>query len=402
VREWRRGVPAVAIVLVTVSWALSFWALSAHSIGSSDPAAVTQASGPQAADLSLASGAALSALPPLAPAGDALSGPDLVRSTYEVFQPAYSTVEAQTAIGNIGDSEPALVLAKYLPPSAGVSQVAAESGSSNDSAELEQPSRTSPPVTEVSAPAPTPTPGAEVHPPQKPERSGKAGMLLPILMYHYVSVPPEKADIYRRDLSVTPGHFEEQLRFLRQQGYHTVTLDQMADALREGKPLPSRPIVLTFDDGYDDNYSNAFPLLKQYGMTGTFFIITDFVNNKRAGYMSWEQIAEMHAAGERFESHTRDHPDLRKRSVEYLVWEATGSAEAIESHLRYRPHWICYPSGHYDEKVVEVFASAGYIGGLTTRQGTVHSVEDLFTLTRVRVHGTTTVPELSRAISGPW
>ena len=105
--------------------------------------------------------------------------------------------------------------------------------------------------------------------------------------------------------------FESHLKYLKENGYHAITLDELLDFLTTGKPLPEKPVILTFDDGYADNYTNAFPLLQKYGMIGHFFIITDFVNEKRAEYMTWPQIEEMSAAGQRFGSHSRDHPDLK-------------------------------------------------------------------------------------------
>ena len=131
-------------------------------------------------------------------------------------------------------------------------------------------------------------------------------------MYHYISVPPAGADIYRRDLSVTPALFESHLKYLTDAGYHAITLDDLLYALAQGRELPAKPVILTFDDGYEDNYTNAFPLLQKYNMVGHFFIISDFVNQERPGYMTWPQIEEMAAAGQRFGSHSRDHPNLKR------------------------------------------------------------------------------------------
>jgi len=221
-------------------------------------------------------------------------------------------------------------------------------------------------------------------------------------MYHYISVPPADADVYRRDLSVTPERFESQLKYLADTGYHTVTLDDLLYALTQGRPLPPRPIILTFDDGYEDNYTNAFPLLRKYGMVGEFFIITDFVNQKREGYMTWPQIEEMSAAGQRFGSHSRDHPSLAGKSVDYLVWQALGGKEAIEEHLGYHPRWISYPSGSYDQQTIAVYKSAGYWGGLTTEQGATHTLDGIFQLKRVRVRGAYTVEDLARLLALQW
>ena len=98
-----------------------------------------------------------------------------------------------------------------------------------------------------------------------------------ILMYHYISTPPDDADRYRRDLSVSPEQFEAQLRWLRDNGYTAISLEDVARAERRDTPCQSAP-SLTFDDGYDDAYRNAFPLLQKHAMTGTFFVVTEWID----------------------------------------------------------------------------------------------------------------------------
>ncbi len=222
-------------------------------------------------------------------------------------------------------------------------------------------------------------------------------------MYHYVSKPPAGSDVYRRDLSVTPERFAEQMRYLREAGYTSITLDDLLYALTQGRPLPPKPVILTFDDGYVDNYVNAFPILRENGFTGTFFIMTDLVTDGAAGYMTWSQVEEMAAAGQRFGSHGRqDHRSLSGRSVDYLVWTALGSKEAIEEHLGYAPRWVAYPSGEYDERTIAVFRSAGYWGGLTIDQGVRHTLDDIFELRRIRVRGSHSAGDLARLLATGW
>jgi peptidoglycan/xylan/chitin deacetylase (PgdA/CDA1 family) len=225
---------------------------------------------------------------------------------------------------------------------------------------------------------------------------------MPILMYHYISDPPADADIYRKDLSVSPSRFESHLKYLKENGYQAISLDELLDFLNTGKPLPEKPVILTFDDGYADNYANAFPLLQKYGMTGHFFIITDFVNETRAEYMTWPQIEEMSAAGQRFGSHSRNHPDLKGKSADYLVWQALGGMEAIQEHLGYHPRWISYPAGSYDARTMAVYKSAHYWGGLSTAQGMTHTTDRIFDLQRVRVRGSHTANDLAALLQLDW
>jgi len=158
-------------------------------------------------------------------------------------------------------------------------------------------------------------------------------------MYHYVSTPPAGADVYRRDLSVTPEVFDRHLEYLRDQGYTVVLLDDLLYALAQGRSLPPKPVILAFDDGYADNYTNAFPILEKYGVAAHFFIITDFVNAGREGYMTWPQIEEMAAAGQRFGSHSRDHPNLKGQS--WIIW----CGRRWEASRRSRSTWVIIRAG---------------------------------------------------------
>ena len=261
----------------------------------------------------------------------------------------------------------------------------------------------SPTATATPQPTTTPSPTATQTSTPGPTPDGVARTLqVPILMYHYVSVPPADADIYRRDLSVTPAQFESHLEYLTDAGYHAITLDDLLYALAQGRELPAKPVILTFDDGYEDNFTNAFPLLQKYDMVGHFFVISDFVNQERPGYMTWPQIEEMAAAGQRFGSHSRDHPSLKGQSDDYLVWQALGSKEALAEHLGQHPRWISYPAGKYDDRTIAVYESAGYWGGLTTQQGATHTLSGIFELRRVRVRGSHTAADLGRLLELDW
>ena len=258
---------------------------------------------------------------------------------------------------------------------------------------------------ETPTPMPTPTPETRPivtpKPPAAPDglvRKARA----PILMYHYASAPPPAADIYRRDLSVSPALLRSHLEALVDAGYTTISMYDLVNHLNQGAPLPEKPVILTFDDGYRDNYENAFPLLQEFGMTAMFFVVTDYMDAGNPVYLSWDMAREMQAAGMYIESHGRDHTSLRGRADDYLIWQALGSAETIEYELGVRPRFITYPFGHYDGTTIRIFESAGYWGGVTIRGGTVHTADDLFQLKRVRVRGTTTATELLRLLAADW
>jgi len=221
-------------------------------------------------------------------------------------------------------------------------------------------------------------------------------------MYHHISVPPPDADAIRRDISVSPQNFEAQLRYLRDEGYTTIHLSDLLYYLAQGQPLPKKPIVLTFDDGYRDNYDNAFFLLHKYDMVGTFFLITDFIDQERADYMTWPQVRVMVRCGMELGSHSRDHPELSGRSTDFLVWQVLGSREMIESRVGITPRFFSYPSGQYDDQTIRVVHSANFWGGVTTHQGTTQRSDRVFELMRVRIRGSYTVDDLARLLSLDW
>jgi peptidoglycan/xylan/chitin deacetylase (PgdA/CDA1 family) len=254
------------------------------------------------------------------------------------------------------------------------------------------PEETPPPPTPTLAPTPTPT---RVVTPTPTRRS----IRVPILMYHYISVPPPDADKYRLDLSVTPANFQAHVEYLLAEGYHPITVADLTDYLRRGKTLPPNPIVLTFDDGYVDNYENAFPILKEYQIPATFFVITDFVDNAKPGYMTWNQLEEMAIEGMEIGSHTMSHPDLEGKSRTIQASEIAGSKATIEARIGTPVKSFCYPAGKYDSRTLDVLRSVGYHTAVTTEpQGTRQSSDAIFELRRIRVRGTYTADDLGRWI----
>jgi len=225
---------------------------------------------------------------------------------------------------------------------------------------------------------------------------------VPILMYHYLSDAPPNADIYRRDLSVPPSLFDAHLDRIAAEGYTVIRLYDLVAYLTEGTPLPEKSVVLTFDDGYRDNYENALPLLQEHGMTATFFVVMEFINRERPEYLTWPMVQEMAAAGMSIEAHGVDHTTLRGRSRADLEFQAIRSYETLQNALGVRARFISYPAGEFDEQTIELFQRADYWAGFTTVQGATHSSNDLFRLPRVRIRSTTTPDELARLLALDW
>lgn len=255
-----------------------------------------------------------------------------------------------------------------------------------------------PPPTTVQPPPPLPpTPPTELA-----TDNVARSVHLPILMYHYLSTPPATADIYRRDLSVSPALFAAHLDRMRTEGYTTVSLYDLVAHLQQGTPLPEKPVILTFDDGYRDNYENAFPLLRERQMQATFFIVIDFIDRERPEYLTWDMVREMYAGGMSIEVHGVDHTTLRGRSQVDLEFQALRSYETIQDRIGVRPRFLSYPAGEYDQATIEIFRSATYWAGVTTVQGATQSSEKLFELQRIRIRNTTTPDELMRLLQHDW
>lgn len=221
---------------------------------------------------------------------------------------------------------------------------------------------------------------------------------VPILMYHYISEPPPGSDIYRVDLSVTPDSFREQMAFLSENGYTPIDLETLSLAIVNQATLPEKAVILTFDDGYLDNYEHAFPILQEYGFEGTFFVVTEFIDRGREGYMTWEMIVEMSRAGQRIESHSKTHPDLALKSRDGLIFEILGAQETIAAHIGYRPRYFCYPGGTYSHETIEILRELDYWGAVTTQNGSWHGFDDRFEWRRVRIRNTTTIEEFGRLL----
>ena len=225
---------------------------------------------------------------------------------------------------------------------------------------------------------------------------------VPILMYHYISDPPKEANDIRRDLSLPGPDFEQQLRYLVNAGYHSISMQDLVLHMQQGTPLPAKPVVLTFDDGYKDAFTVAFPLLKKYGFTGTFFIFTKPINEENREYLSWQEIELMSAAGMEIGCHSRSHPDLREQSDEVLKAEVLDAKREIESHIHKPVLTFCYPAGGYNSRVIQAVNEAGYWAAVTTEQGIQHTTDSRLLLQRVRVRGEAGLNRFAATLNWDW
>ena len=265
---------------------------------------------------------------------------------------------------------------------------------------------TEPPATSSPSPEPPTTQplvaqAAVTKPPPLPTPVGVYSWTLkvPILMYHYISIPPDDADKYRTDLSVAPDAFREQMTYLAENGFETIDLYDLSLAIADKKELPQKPVIITMDDGYRDNFENAFPVLQEFGMKATFFVVTELIDQEIGNYMTWPMAKEMADAGMRIEPHSKTHADLSGQEREYIIYEVLGSQESIAAHVGYTPRYFCYPGGRYDETTLEVVQDLNFWGAVTTAGGEWHGYDDRYEWSRVRMRNTTTLTEFIKMVN---
>lgn len=200
---------------------------------------------------------------------------------------------------------------------------------------------------------------------------------VPVLNYH-------KVDTLNHALSVSPQEFEEQMEYLSKNEYNTITPDQLMAYLKHGKELPSKPIMITFDDGYLDNYTNAYPIMKKYGFTATIFVVTNLVGHDPR-FINWEQAREMQNNGIVFGSHTVNHQSLTSLTAEEVTSELTQSREEIIRQLGKVPKYFAYPTGTYSPVIKDLVRKAGYKAAFTIEYGQVGADSDLYALERIPI-----------------
>ncbi len=203
---------------------------------------------------------------------------------------------------------------------------------------------------------------------------------VPILMYHYVDLPGSSTLPW---LYHPPEIFEAQLKTLADQCYNSIFVSDVSQAITSGVPLQSRSIALTFDDGYENMYTQAFPLLKKYNMKGTMYIIVNALD--KPGYLTKAQAKEMSDSGYvEIASHTFNHPDLRTKSPEASKYEIMGSKGALEKIIGRSVTDFAYPYGFLTASDEEICRQAGYLTCASTYPGQVQTYGKRFTLYRLR------------------
>lgn len=213
-----------------------------------------------------------------------------------------------------------------------------------------------------------------------------------VLTYHNIGTPPGHGNLH--SLYVTSRMFKFQMWYLKASGFKVVPLHEIISFMK-GNISGKKLVAITFDDGYQDFYENAYPVLKMFGYPSTVFLVTDLIGkenlwdyrelNIRKRLLDWDKIVELRDHRVVFGSHTKTHPFLSKLSTSEIEDELFGSKTALEKKMGFPVELFCYPYGDYDDRVVTTVKKAGYLGAATMNRGFIRIGDDPFEIRRLFV-----------------
>lgn len=203
----------------------------------------------------------------------------------------------------------------------------------------------------------------------------------PILMYHQI----ENSVEYKSD-TISPANFDRQLKYLAEHQYRVIPLSELVEEIKSGRKLSRKTVVLTFDDGYANNFTQALPILKKYNFPATICLVPELLG--QPGYLTWEQVRSMQrdpAELINFASHTMNHAYLPDTPRDRQVYEIMESRRVLEKKLGVPVKYFTYPIGGFTAEIKQLVKDSGYEAALTTFRGSDRFNRDLFELKRVRM-----------------
>ncbi len=236
---------------------------------------------------------------------------------------------------------------------------------------------------------------------------------IPILMYHSVSDKSSGHSHPYFETNTTPGRFSEQIRFLADRGYRSLTMSEAADMLQAEETTAERTVAITFDDGYEDFLTDAWPVLDKAGMTATVFVPTAFIDSSSSRMegrqcLGWEQVRTLTRAGVEFGSHTVNHPQLTQVTCEKRIAEIEQSKRRIEAETDGTCRGFSYPyafpgaNRDFCMELRRTLVEVGYAWGVTTTIATAGRKHDGYTLPRLPVNERDTPALLEAKLSGAY
>ena len=213
---------------------------------------------------------------------------------------------------------------------------------------------------------------------------------IPVLMYHKVGDDKDNDAVIREDL------FREQMKFLKDNGYNPLTMDQLYDYVVNGAAVPEKPVVLTFDDGYADTYSIVYPIMKEYGFPATVFINPGDVGTR----LTWDQVREMHKNGITISNHGFQHIEMGQLSETKQIENITKAQEALAKEVGIKDNpWFCYPYGDKNEFTDSASKKAGIKMGMAMKSGWAHTGDNPYNILRVWVGNAVDIKHFEERIS---
>lgn len=202
---------------------------------------------------------------------------------------------------------------------------------------------------------------------------------IPVLNYHSVRDIPGNIVVIRED------RFREQMQYLHDEGYTTLSMAEFTGILEGSSAPPPKPVLLTFDDGYTDNYTAVTPILLEFGFRATLFMSPGMVDME--GYLNWDQVREMAVNGWDILPHGMTHPSLTKLSLEEQTREITEARRLIEEEVGVTADIFCYPYGLYDKRTLTILQENGFRYAFTIDQGKTSAPQPPLELKRIFVNG---------------
>ncbi|SHK15615.1 Polysaccharide deacetylase [Hathewaya proteolytica DSM 3090] len=201
---------------------------------------------------------------------------------------------------------------------------------------------------------------------------------IPILMYHSISSINSM-----NNLMVPEEQFEQQIKWLKDNNFTPMLMDDVVKAFETGV-VPKRPVAITFDDGYYDNYTDAYRILKKHKMRGTFFVVGSYVNESSM-YMNEDNLKELRDNGMAIENHTFDHKRLYFKNKENQKKSIKDNMDFLKEKIQVESKYVCYPVGRYNKSTIEVGKELGTKAAVTTKQGIASLKNGILSLQRIRV-----------------
>jgi peptidoglycan/xylan/chitin deacetylase (PgdA/CDA1 family) len=230
--------------------------------------------------------------------------------------------------------------------------------------------------------------------------SGDRVVNVPILMYHRIDyLRPTLPEITRR-LTVDPGDFARQMGWLKANGFHTLTQTELHAALLHGAALPSKPILVTFDDGYRDVLGKASPVIEQLGLHATEYVISGRLHGTDPSFLTARELRVLEQRGIEIGSHTVTHADLPTLDDASALEELRASKLTLERAVGHPVRWFAYPYGAHDARIVSLVRRTGYELAVTTQAGTCQTARRALELERLEVLDTTGVAGLAAMLRG--